>query len=337
MKKLFFIHIPLLVLLLHSCSENRLEVDTSDVDIEYKSKRFDRDLFTADFKNASSEYQRLSQEYPEFYPLYCEFVLRVGSADSLSTFKSLEGFTNDDFMHETYEAIQKVHAEKQIDEYDNQLEEAFKHYSYYFPDSIVPTVVYHHSGFNFGVISADSTIAIGLEWFLGKDNKVIGQLPFPAYRKAKMRPDYLAINAVKDWANHTYYQETDEMNLIEQMIYYGKIMYLVDAFAPTVEDSLKMNYTTPQIQWVETNEFKVWEQLANQKTLFEDKPFEVQKWFSDGPFTATLPHESPPMVGIWMGWQMVRDYMNRKDEVSIRQMLEIEDPQIFLNEYNPRK
>jgi uncharacterized protein YjaZ len=127
------------------------------------------------------------------------------------------------------------------------------------------------------------------------------------------------------------------MSIIEQMIYYGKIMYLVDAFAPAVEESLKMNYTTEQIKWVEENQFKVWEQLANQETLFEDKAFEVQKWFSDGPFTATLPHDSPPMVGIWMGWQMVRDYMNRKDEVTLRQMLQIEDPQIFLNEYNPRK
>jgi hypothetical protein len=152
-----------------------------------------------------------------------------------------------------------------------------------------------------------------------------------------MDPKYLTVNVIKDWSNRKLYQDIEGENLLENLIYYGKIMYLVDAMVPSTPDSIKMNWNAQEIQWCKENEFKIWKELAaDQATLYSDEAFEVKKWITDGPFTSGLPQESPGMVGVWMGWQMVRDHHRRFPESSLKEILSTDATDI-LRSYNPKK
>jgi hypothetical protein len=69
--------------------------------------------------------------------------------------------------------------------------------------------------------------------------------------------------------------------------------------------------------------------------LYDTDPFAVQKWVIDGPFTSGLPQESPAMAGIWIGWQMLRDYHRQFPDKSLRQVMDAGAEEI-LKSYNPK-
>jgi uncharacterized protein YjaZ len=62
---------------------------------------------------------------------------------------------------------------------------------------------------------------------------------------------------------------------------------------------------------------------------------EISKWVNDGPFTSGLPQESPSRVGIWIGWQMVKQYMEKNPSLTIPQLMDFEDVSVILNNYKP--
>jgi uncharacterized protein YjaZ len=47
-----------------------------------------------------------------------------------------------------------------------------------------------------------------------------------------------------------------------------------------------------------------------------------------------MPHESPAQVGIWLGWQIVRDFMKYNEEITITEMLQISDARVILKSYS---
>lgn len=322
--------------LIISCSEDQLNVDVSHVEVDLQTSRLDQDLFEGDFSQPDELHQQLYQKFGNFYNVYLEEILQTGPGDRVESLLTAEDFVRDVYMHQTYEAIQEVHNPR-IQGYNRELEDAFKHLKYYYPETEIPNIIYYHSGFNFGVYSLDNSIGVGLDWFLGKEHKITQNLPFPVYRKQKMEPQYLTVNVIKDWSNKLLYQNIEGENLLETLVYYGKIMYLVDALMPEVPDSIKMNWNSNEINWCKENEFRIWKELASdQSTLYDTTPFEVQKWVIDGPFTSGLPQESPGMAGVWIGWQMLKDHHARNPEAALNEILAA-DAATIIRSYNPKK
>ena len=106
---------------------------------------------------------------------------------------------------------------------------------------------------------------------------------------------------------------------------------------PNTPDHIKMTYTELEIAWAEANESGVWRQLADEEVLYEINMFEINKWVQDGPFTnaGSIPQESPARLGIWIAWQIVRDYMAKNPEVTLQQLLEQSDYQEMMRFYRP--
>lgn len=328
---------PLLFILMQSCERNPLEVNTSEISVDLSTNRLDRDFFQFNTSDPEAAHQMLYQKYGTFYYLYLEEILRTGPGEDYRSLALSIDFINDPYMAEAYNAIQHLYTDETIAESDEILTEAFRHYRYHFPDALVPEIVYYHSGFNFGIYSTDSVIGVGLEWFLGRANEITIQLPFPEYRKSKMDPAYLEANIIKDWCNRYLYQDMSDADLLDNLIYYGKIMYMVEAMLPSMADSTLMNWPAGAIEWCHKNEFSIWKELANEKqTLFESNQFEIQKWLIDGPFTSGLPQDSPAMAGIWIGWEMTRSYHAKFPDKSLNEVL-IKDSKEIMKYYNPKK
>ena len=84
---------------------------------------------------------------------------------------------------------------------------------------------------------------------------------------------------------------------------------------------------------------KIWKTMANEKVMYRSKSFEINKWFADGPFTSAtgVPQESAPQLGVWLGWNIVRQYMERHPEVTLNGLLSESDLQKILSSYVPGK
>ena len=51
-----------------------------------------------------------------------------------------------------------------------------------------------------------------------------------------------------------------------------------------------------------------------------------------------MPLESPGQVAVWVGWNIVEEFMSNNPNVSIRDLFQLHDAQYILNEskYKPR-
>lgn len=324
---------------LWSCQSNPLDIDISESDTTLELLSFEEELQRATI-NEPLNPDELSKMYGTFPQDFVESILQIGPVDSLQTWSVVSAFATDSQTVAGLNAIAEVHHPKR-NEYRRVLQDALRRYNHHFPTEKIPRVITMHSGFNFSVFPYNKEhIAIGLDYFLGTDHPVTQQLDpnmFPQYMKDKMKPDYVPYSAIRGWLLIKNQEHYDNKNLLSTLIYWGKIMYLMDACFPNDDDALKMDYTNQDIAWCEANERSIWIELSQSETIYQTKRFEIEKWTAEGPFTAAadVPQDSPSRLGIWMGWQIVRDYMKQNPEVTLDQLLEERDYLKMLNTYKP--
>lgn len=333
LSRMFFL---LSVLLLVGCQSDRLKVDVSDVKVDVRTSRLDQDLFHAserDFKKLNS---KLATTYGEFYQYYLEDIIAIGSPEDPMIEVHLERFATDANWQEVQSQIDKVFAE--MESYNKEIESAFQYHRFYFPEDEIPEIVYYNSGFNVGVYPAENYLGIGLEWFLGPESPVIQRLApesFPQYFKDKLRPAYLVNNAIKGWLMVKHQNLLGKEDLLNLMIFHGKIMYMLDALFPEVNDEIKINYTTEELEWCRANEYNMWAHLVDADVLYSANRKDLAGFINDGPFTPAFQQGSPARTGMWMGWQIMRQYMDKNPGVSLQQMLREDNPQKILKYYKP--
>ena len=123
------------------------------------------------------------------------------------------------------------------------------------------------------------------------------------------------------------------------MVDAGKRLWFLDAIVPDLPDSLKISYTSKQYSWIMENEQHVWAAIVENNMLFSTDPKIAKIFMSDGPFTPEFSKDSPPRLGEWIGWQIVKRYMEQNTDVTLQQMMREKDAQkiLTLSKYKPGK
>jgi len=98
-----------------------------------------------------------------------------------------------------------------------------------------------------------------------------------------------------------------------------------------------MGYTRFQWEWSRKYESKIWNSIVGQKDLYSTDITLLNKYLNDAPFTATISQESPGRLGTWVGWQIISQYMKNNPEITIVQLMEMNNYQQILtkSEYQP--
>lgn len=307
--------------------------------------RMDQDVFRGDYERPNALRDSLTTRYGSFYCTFVEDILRAGPCGSDSTISALRGFATWPDMVELQKAVEERFPPGGSGELESSFSEALSRWHHHFPDSVVPRVVWMNSGLNYSAHCSDSVMACGLDYFIGSDHPLMDKLPpelFPQYLKDDMQPSYALPNTVKDFCQYEVSQccaPAERPDLLGLLIFHGKVMYLADLLVPDVADSVKMNWSSGQMEWAMENEWNVWKELAVQEVMFSTHSDRNVRWFDFGPFTNAphIPQDSPPQLGIWMGWKMVRAYVDEHPETPVHRLLrEISDRE-FLQAYRPRK
>ena len=327
------------LILFISCNEsNPLHVDVSHVPVpELAIKRLDQDVFTMDTTDITSSTKKLQAKYGSFYSRFVTGILNNGEIRDSSYAIRIKQFIRERDMHKAYEDCQKIYPD--VNELTAGLSDAYQHFSYYFPNRILPQPVTMMSGFNYSIYPLDSTLAIGLEMYLGSNNDFYKMIGFPRYRTLFMNKENILPDAVQGWMINEFPYMMNKNDFLSQIIYIGKIMYATDALIPDVQDTLKMRYTKSQMDYCIENEFNVWSYFAAQKIVYTTDQGEIMKFTSEGPFTSALSKQSAPRIGYWIGWQIVKQYMRTNPKVSLEQLMKETDAQQILvkSKYKPRK
>jgi hypothetical protein len=335
--KNFLVYLSVLLLLIFSsCGGNHLKVDVTNVVIpEVKINRLEQDIFTIDTTNIKTATEKLQTKYGHFYSSFIAQIINNGGLRDSSYLFRIKQFISDRDMHEAYTQCEKKYAN--LDFLNEQLTETFKHFKYYFPKRNLPKPITMMSGFNFSVVMMDSTLALGLEMYLGSNNQFYQMLTLPHYKTAFMNKDNIVPDAVHAWLMTEFPYNMNKIDFLSEITYMGKIMYLTDALLPNVHDSLKIQYTQPQFDYCKQNEFNIWSYFAAQKLLYNTDQAEIMKFTTEGPFTSAFSKEAPPRIGHWIGWQIIKQFMKNNPDVSIEQLMKETDAQKILSKakYKP--
>jgi len=312
-------------------------VDTGDVELELRIGRLDLDLFHASPDSMNAASLKAYATYGEFYRIYIEEVLQGAPLEDPRLPLVLNRFVHDPDWSAAQQAVDSVLGD--LEPQRLQFEEAFKRLMVLFPDSLVPRIITFNSGFNYGIFPTDSVLGIGVEWFIGKNHPVIGYLApeaFPQFVKDRMEPEMLVPSAVKGWLLVHYTRDIRGADLLTNLVETGKVMALLDALLPDTDPYLKFAFSAEQLAWCEVHEYDIWKDIVSKDQLFSKKSEDIGRLMNDGPFTSDLPRESPGHIGEWIGYRMVRSYMDANPKTTFAQLLALDDPNVILKDYKPR-
>jgi hypothetical protein len=220
-----------------------------------------------------------------------------------------------------------------------ELRQGFRYIKYYFPAFQAPRVVTFISGLaNYGAVTAgDSVLGVGLDMFLGKDfvpyTKVAD--PYPSYMLYRFSPAFIAPDCFKV-IQQRLFPMPQAGTLLDLMVANGRQLYFLDRVMPGAPDSVKIGYTSAQLHWCHDNEQYIWQYLVQNNLLYIHDMQRMMHYIGPGPSTRGMPEVSPGDIGSWVGWQIVRRYMEEHPSETLAGLMKLPGQEVLSGaHYNP--
>ncbi len=320
----------ILLAILTACHPNPLKINVSNIKLTLIINRLDQELAVITPENVQEAVPELRKKFGAFFEVYNKDVLAIGSSrDSLYN-NYLLTFLKDSIYINAVHWTDSLYGN--FDPYASQLKKAFQHYRYYYPDQAVPGIYTYISGYNQSVVTVNDTIGIGLDNYLGQNCPYYRRLGIFEYKRRNMEPAKLVYDVMYALAFQKYEFKGISENLVSNMIYQGKLIYFLDAMIPEGPDSLKIGFTKSQLDWCSIHEPEMWSFLIEKKSLFSGDHMEIVRFINPAPFTTPFGQKSPGRTGVWIGWQIVKNYMKKNPGTTLRELMEENDYHKILNE-----
>lgn len=317
----YFLFLVCSFVLLSCHQENALEAEISKIQFDVEIERFDK-LFA---QTTESDLPKLKQAYPFLFPK------RI--ADSVW----VEMLT-DTLQQEILTEVQNKFAD--FDKVELEIRKFYQHLKYYdkvFNEPRLITVI-NNVDYRESVVVTDSIALIALDNYLGEDHYFYDFIS--VYLRKNFKPEAISVNLAKAYAEKYTYQSSRK-NLLDEMIYFGKLLYFKDVMLPFKPDAEKIGYTEEEINWAHTNEAQVWSYLVDGAFLFSTDNSLPARFITPAPFSKfylEIDNESPGRIGQYIGWQIVKAYMKQNNEVDLFKMMQTSTQDIFDNtKYKPIK
>jgi len=331
-----------IVLFALGCGNKRNIPDVSDIQVNAKIERFDKAFFSVDTNNIKQGLYNLTKQFPYFTNDFVVNVLGVAPLNdtSITSFIACRNFIS------TYNSL-KDSLEPKFQNFDwleKELKHSFQFIKYYFPKYQLPQKIVTYIGpFDAPAVAlTPSALAIGLQLYAGENFSFYisaqGQEIYPKYISRRFEPPYITINCIKTIAEDLYPDNDENKSLIEQMIKKGKYWYLLDKFLPETADSLKTGFSQKQLDWCEKNEGSIWNFfLQSENELYTIDPDIIKNYIGEAPNTAGMPDVSPGNIGQWVGWQIVKKYVEKNPNITPAELMSTDEKKIFdETKYKPR-
>ncbi len=317
--------ITILSLHLVSCHQNKNEI--------VKIQRFDSALIVLDTLKISEQVKKLYTDFPDFFPSYIEQVMEENPADTLKVTQEIRKFISDTLFQRVNRDVMTRFSN--TDRYNKLLGYAYGILKNEFPEIKTPEIYFFVSGFNRSLIQGENFIGVGVDLFLGSDYPGYKEISY-SYLTVAMKPQLIPVEIL----SQLLYEQSPAMNkdrLLEQMIYHGKIMYILSRLLPDNKPENIIAYTPEQITWCEKNEKEIWTLIVEQKHLFSTDLMLINKYINAAPFTTPVSQASPGRLGIWVGWQIVQSYMSKNRNITLKALLDNTDASAILetSSYKP--
>lgn len=305
-----------------SCKkENALEIEIAKINTDVKIERFDK-LFSKVTSEGLSGLKRdypfmFSEKYPDSF-----WLAKKGDTLQIQLFNEVD---------KTFSATENT---------EGEIESLFNHLKYYFPEFNSPRIISTTNDVDYRnkVIVTDTISLIALDSYLGSEHKFYGNIA--KYVKANFNKEQIVVDLADKYGEKYIYHPVRK-TLLDEMVYYGKLLYFKDKTIPFKTEAERIGYSDEQLNWAIANESYIWRFFVSRELLFSTDTKLPRRFINPAPFTKfyleEIDADSPGRLGQYIGWQIVRAYMEQND-VSLKDMLIKSTEDIFNNtKFKPRK
>lgn len=334
----------LFALLLTSCTGDAVieAPDVSHIEVPVEVRRFEQELFALDTQQLETELATLEARYPEFSEVYFTYVL--GSRDAQRAPEGhvayVRGFLTHPAITYLYDTTQTVYPD--LDMIREEFGQAFRYLQYYLPEVPTPTVTTFISEYTIAAfVYGDGDLGVGLDFFLGADYPYARYNPnnpnFSAYLTRSFDRRHLVSKSLQPLIQDLVGPPSGE-RLLDYMVNNGKQLYLARLLQPALPDSVLLEISQQQVDWLQDNELEIWAHFLKEDMLYSNDFQKFRKLVEYSPHSPGMPPEAPGRAANWTGMRIVEAFMQRHPDMSINELLGITDSQQILqaSRYKPR-
>jgi hypothetical protein len=332
------IHVVLIVcvgLLFASCSKNRLNVDVAGIETSVHFQRYDKEFFGRDTASLFRELDNLRAADSTYFDIYTGGLLNIGMPGDEGFNEYLGVFLTDSVFRRVADSV--LFLFNDLSAIEKQVNKGFKHYLYHYSNGYIPKLYAQFTGFNQPVVISDSAIGVSLENYMGPNCVFYQYLGIPEYKRAVMYPNKMVADIFYALGASLHPYKAVSNNLLSNMMYEGKLLYFAEAMCRNLPDTVLVGYSKEKLRWCRANEAMMWAYLIEHKMLYNTDRLMLRKFLGDAPFTNDFTSESPGRAVAWIGWQIVRSYMNKNQHITLPEMMQMNNYQEMLSQsgYHP--
>ncbi|MHA6249799.1 gliding motility lipoprotein GldB [Pontibacter sp. CAU 1760] len=323
-----------IVLFAFSCGDKGCDLpdEIAAIPMQVEIERLEKPFFSVE---SEEDMRRFLAENPLFTKSYLQ--LNPSGLDE-ELIASLFGLSSNAPLDTLVQQAEKRFGN--MAEEQQQLETAFKVVKHHYPAFEAPQVKTFVTGLGSlgnDIYVSDSLLVFGLDYFIGESASYRPQVYEyiqNRYEREKMVP--AAMLLLSDRFNKT---NPADRTLLAEMLNIGKAYYFVQTVMPCIADSAIISYSAQQVADVNRNEGRIWAHFIEKSLLYEKAPFVVNKYIGERPNTPEIDGTAPGRIGAWVGWQIVRKYMERNPQVTLPELMaETDYRKIFTeSKYKPER
>jgi hypothetical protein len=287
-------------------------------------------------------WERWYREHPAFAVYYRDWLLQI-PPDSNPAQSIYRIFAEPDIMRGLADTLRErlEGPGRPLQEALAQLDLAYRYHRYYFPNDTLPPVYLYSGTFGQPIDILPDFACAALTMFLGRDFSGYNGFPsenLPRFLFHRLSPEYLPVSLMSALARSRWEPGFSDNTVLQHMLYEGMLLAYLDRVMPRVPDSLKIGFTVAQMDWVEQNQSEAWAMLVGEELLFSTRSADIARIVGEGPHTKGMSFESPARVGVWMGWQIARAYLERYPDTSLDSLFAMQDARALLeaSRWKPR-
>ncbi|WP_321332995.1 gliding motility lipoprotein GldB [uncultured Bacteroides sp.] len=327
---LFFLF--LIALFATSCKVNSDKPKERIEDEHISVIRYDKLLNEYVKFNSLSALQKMNTENMQATKMLIENVLAIGSVDDDHITQKLKAFYSDSTLLSLMSDVETRFPN--LNKVERGLTKGFRKLKKEVPEIKVPRIYAQISALNESIVVGDSLLGFSLDKYMG-ENYPLYKRYYYDYQCRSMSPERIVPDCFIFYLLSEYpIPANDKRTLLDVMLHYGKINYIVEQILEYHSPEDMLSYTEAEKKWCKENRKKIWEYMLNNGHLQATDPMLIREYTKSAPFTAFYGHESPSLLGIWMGAQIVTSYMKHHKKVTLHDLLQMTDYNRMLSESN---
>lgn len=305
--------LTIFLLVVVSCN-GPFRVDISDITSpEISIKRYEQALFAEPL--SPTRINDLQKQFPLFLgdkPLQENQLIQ------------LKNYVSDPFLLKLHDETEKIFPNLKPQE--TELDQAYQYLQYYFPEFKIPETYSYISGDQEEPYYESQVVVVSLDHYLGFNHEAYNMAGIPKYKQFAMDKKFFLKDILMAIAKSQIPSPGNNAQLLEQMIYEGKLLYFIKSMNPDISDKVLFTQTDTHLQWLQNKEKDLWRYYIENEILYTSDYLTYNKFIADSPFTTPLGDDSAPRTGIWLGYQIVFSYM-KKNEVELKELIQNKDAQ----------